>query len=102
MESPDEDLISMYQKIKDIDDTATPAVKALFGMLPEELKGLMEELGQKSYRAGQLAEALYRQRVTGVEEMTALPVALLEELEAQGDAVGIAERVEAARCASVA
>ncbi len=97
MESPDEDLISMYQKIKDIDDTATPAVKALFGMLPEELKGLMEELGQKSYRAGQLAEALYRQRVTGFEEMTALPVALREELEAQGYGVGMPELVQTAR-----
>jgi 23S rRNA (adenine2503-C2)-methyltransferase len=97
MESPDEDLIGMYQKIKDIDDTATPAVKALFGMLPEELKGLMEELGQKSYRAGQLAEALYRQRVTGFEEMTALPVALREELEAQGYGVGMPELVQTAR-----
>src|SRR5258708_16085774 len=97
MESPDEDLIGMYQKIKDIDDTATPDVKALFGMLPEELKGLMEELGQKSYRGGQVAEALYRQRVTGFEEMTALPVALREELEAQGYGVGMPELVQTAR-----
>jgi len=87
----------MYQKIKDIDDASTPAVKALFGMLPEELKELMEELGQKSYRAGQLGEALYRQRVTGLEEVSVLPVTLRDELEAQGYDIGMPEIVQAAR-----
>lgn len=55
---------------------------------PQELKGLtleqLEELllqhGQKKYRAKQVYDALYKQRVDHVEDMTVLPEALREEL----------------------
>lgn len=87
----------MNKKIKEITDNDYPRVKALFGMLPEELKELMAEMGQKGYRAVQISESLYRQRVTGFEGMTALPVSLREELEAAGYGVGLPEIVQTAR-----
>jgi 23S rRNA (adenine2503-C2)-methyltransferase len=87
----------MSKKIKEIEDGLHSGGKALFGMLPDELQGLMEELGQKKYRTAQLVEAIYRQRVTGFDEMTALPVALREELALQGYGVGMPEIVQTAR-----
>jgi 23S rRNA (adenine2503-C2)-methyltransferase len=83
----------MDKKIKEMQSGG----KALFGMLPEELKALMEGLGQKGYRATQVAEALYRQRVTGMEEMTVLPTALREEMAAAGYGVGMPEIVQTAK-----
>ncbi|HEY2039034.1 MAG TPA: 23S rRNA (adenine(2503)-C(2))-methyltransferase RlmN [Edaphobacter sp.] len=71
--------------------------KALFGLLPTELKALMEELGQKGYRARQIEEAIYRQRVTSVDEIMVLPGELREELVAAGYEVGLPEIVQAAR-----
>jgi 23S rRNA (adenine2503-C2)-methyltransferase len=86
----------MYQKTKDIEGEPVPSAKALFGMFPDELKALMEDLGQKGYRAVQLAEALYRQRVTALDEITAFPIALREELAAQGYGIGIPQIVQTA------
>jgi 23S rRNA (adenine2503-C2)-methyltransferase len=63
--------------------------RALFGMSLPELTELMDGLGQKPYRARQVWEALYTQRVASVEEMTTLSVALREELSAAGWSVGL-------------
>jgi 23S rRNA (adenine2503-C2)-methyltransferase len=64
-------------------------MRALFGMGLGELTELMEGLGQKPYRARQVWEALYKQRVASVEEMTTLPTVLREELAAAGWRVGL-------------
>jgi 23S rRNA (adenine2503-C2)-methyltransferase len=64
-------------------------MRALFGMSLGELTELMAGLGQKPYRARQVFEALYKQRVVVVEEMTTLSVALREELAAAGWGVGL-------------
>ena len=78
----------MSNKIKDEalapESAEAPKPKALFGMLPVELKLLVESLGQKPYRAAQISEALYRQRVISFEEITVLPTSLREELSAAG------------------
>ena len=68
---------------------AMPAARALFGMSLGELTELMAGLGQKPYRARQVFEALYKQRVVVVEEMTTLSVALREELAGAGWVVGL-------------
>ncbi len=83
----------MNKKINDINIQS----KALFGLPPDELRTLFAELGQKGYRATQTVEALYRQRVTSLDEVTTLPVGLREELAAKGYAVGMPEIVQAAR-----
>ena len=46
---------------------------ALFGRTRPELTELMAGLGQKPYRARQVFEALYKQRVGSVEDITTLP-----------------------------
>ena len=64
-------------------------MSALFGMGLGELTELMAGLGQKPYRARQIWEGLYRQRVGSLEEVTTLPSALREELAAAGWVVGL-------------
>jgi 23S rRNA (adenine2503-C2)-methyltransferase len=91
----------MSHKIKDEslapESAAAPRPKALFGMLPGELKSLMESLSQKPYRAAQVAEAIYKQRVSSIDEITVLPTALREELSAAGYTLGLPELVQTAR-----
>jgi len=54
-----------------------------------ELTELMAGLGQKPYRARQVWEGLYKQRVGSLEEVTTLPVLLRAELAATGWVVGL-------------
>jgi 23S rRNA (adenine2503-C2)-methyltransferase len=84
----------MSNIIKDVDSKAS---EALFGALPDELKILMEGMGQKPYRAAQLANALYSQRVTDLDQVTVFPTALREQLKEAGYRVGLPEIVQAAR-----
>jgi 23S rRNA (adenine2503-C2)-methyltransferase len=71
--------------------------KALFGLTREELASVMEGFGQKKYRAAQLWEALYKQRVKALDEVTTLPVELRERMSAEGFGVGLPEIVQAAK-----
>ncbi|MBS1798896.1 MAG: 23S rRNA (adenine(2503)-C(2))-methyltransferase RlmN [Acidobacteria bacterium] len=91
----------MWHKIKDEslapESAAAPRSKALFGMLPGELKALMGSIGQKPYRATQIVEAIYKQRVSSIDEITVLPTALREELSAAGYTLGLPELVQTAR-----
>jgi 23S rRNA (adenine2503-C2)-methyltransferase len=70
--------------------------RALFGKTLEELTAVFAALGQKPYRARQVWEALYRQRVGSVEEMTTLSQALRDELMGAGWSVGLPEIVQTA------
>src|SRR5580698_10409501 len=71
--------------------------RALFGENLEELTELMAGFGERPYRARQVFDALYAQRVTAVEEITTLPIALREAMVAQGLSVGLPEIVQAAK-----
>jgi 23S rRNA (adenine2503-C2)-methyltransferase len=62
--------------------------RTLFGLEAAALATLMTELGEPAWRGGQLADALYRQRVTGLEGITTLPRLLRERLAAEGWQVG--------------
>jgi 23S rRNA (adenine2503-C2)-methyltransferase len=72
-------------------------VKPLFGMSLEDLTTLMASLGQKPYRARQLHEALYRQRITSLNQATTLSQALRDTLAAAGYTIGVPEIVQTAR-----
>jgi 23S rRNA (adenine2503-C2)-methyltransferase len=72
------------------------AAKPLFGMTPEELRAVVVALGQSKYRAVQLGEALYKQRVNSLDEITTLPAEMRERLAAEGYAVGLPEIAQAA------
>ncbi|MEO6803147.1 MAG: 23S rRNA (adenine(2503)-C(2))-methyltransferase RlmN [Granulicella sp.] len=71
-------------------------MRALFGMGLEELSELMVGLGEKPYRGRQVHQALYRQLVGSVEEMSVLPVALRERMAVSGFVVGRPEMVQTA------
>jgi 23S rRNA (adenine2503-C2)-methyltransferase len=58
--------------------------KALFGMSRAELAALMTGMGEPAFRGAQLAEALYRQRVTEAGEITTLSKGLRERLAGEG------------------
>jgi 23S rRNA (adenine2503-C2)-methyltransferase len=74
-----------------------PTSKPLFGMSLSELTNLMERLGQKPYRASQLHQALYRQRITSLDEATTLSQTLRDTLAAEGYTIGLPEIVQTAR-----
>ncbi|MBW4039076.1 MAG: 23S rRNA (adenine(2503)-C(2))-methyltransferase RlmN [Acidobacteria bacterium] len=63
--------------------------RALFGMGLEELTAVMAGMGQRPYRARQVFEALYKQRVSSVEDMTTLSVDLRAELVDSGWGVAL-------------
>jgi 23S rRNA (adenine2503-C2)-methyltransferase len=73
-----------------------PKAGALFGLGLTELTQLMAAWGEKPYRAKQVWEALYKQRVVSVEEMTTLSVALRARLVEEGWSVGLPEMVQTA------
>jgi len=50
--------------------------RTLFGLQAEALAALMVEAGEPAWRSRQLAEALYRQRITELNEITTLPKSL--------------------------
>jgi 23S rRNA (adenine2503-C2)-methyltransferase len=72
-----------------IEDTgSSPATtQALFGLSLAELTEIVAGLGEKPYRAKQLAEALYRQRVSDLSQITTLPQGLKDKLAGAGWAV---------------
>lgn len=53
---------------------------SILGLLPDELKQLMEELGQPAYRASQLFRALHKRGARSWDEITDLPTALRSAL----------------------
>jgi 23S rRNA (adenine2503-C2)-methyltransferase len=87
----------MYNEIKTINESVERTLKPLFGMPLDELTRLMEHLGQPAYRATQLNEALYRQRVASLHQITTLPQSLRDSMQAEGYTVGLPELVQTAR-----
>jgi 23S rRNA (adenine2503-C2)-methyltransferase len=66
---------------------------SLLGMDRRELTALVIELGEPVYRARQVMDAVYRQRVESLEEISTLPLELRQKLAAEGVTVGAA-RIE--------
>ncbi len=64
------------------------AHKELLGLTIQELTVIAQEFGQPAYRARQLFEALYRQRVPSLDQITTLPQELRQRLAEKGYAVG--------------
>jgi 23S rRNA (adenine2503-C2)-methyltransferase len=59
------------------------------GMDRAEVSSLMDTLGEPAYRAKQLLDAVYRQRVDSMEEISTFPLALREKLVERGVSVGL-------------
>ena len=63
--------------------------KNLLGLDLKELSQLVEQAGEPAYRARQLFQALYGERVEEVEDLTTLPTAFREALAAEGRVIGL-------------
>jgi 23S rRNA (adenine2503-C2)-methyltransferase len=66
---------------------------SLLGMDRQELAALVTEVAEPPYRAKQLVDAVYRQRVETIGEISTFPAELRERFENQGVRVGAA-RIE--------
>ena len=66
-----------------------PNPSVLLGMDRDQLASLVEEAGESSYRAQQIMEAVYRQRVGSVKEISTLPQKFRETLAENGISVGL-------------
>jgi 23S rRNA (adenine2503-C2)-methyltransferase len=86
----------MYNKIND-NNEAIPSPGPLFGLTLPELTALIKRLNQPAYRGKQLHEALYRQRVASLDEISTLPTDLRDRLKAEGYTIGLPEIVQTAR-----
>jgi len=69
-------------------DAAASPRRPLFGLSREALIEAMAALGEKPYRGRQLADALYRQRVSDLDEITTLPRALRDRIAEAGWEIG--------------
>jgi 23S rRNA (adenine2503-C2)-methyltransferase len=62
---------------------------SLLGLTYQELTGLVVEAGQPAYRAQQLFDALYSQRVVSLDEISTLPRDYRTQLSAAGWQIGL-------------
>ena len=67
-----------------VDSTPNP----LLGRDLAELLAFAEELQEPSYRAQQLFESIYRQRVSSVQQISTLPARLRQDLAVRGISIG--------------
>jgi len=72
------------------DTVAGPA--ELKGLPVGELESLFAEHGEKKYRARQVYDAMYVQRVDNVQEMKALPVALRDKLDSEFRTLSVTQK----------
>jgi 23S rRNA (adenine2503-C2)-methyltransferase len=70
-----------------------PQTSSLLGMDREEIAALVSEAGEPGYRAKQIMDAVYRQRVESLAEISTLPQEFRERLAESGVSVGAA-RIE--------
>ena len=70
--------------------------RALFGLDLASLTELMASFGQKPYRARQIFDGLYKQRVGAIGEITTLSGPLREQIAGEGWYVGLPEIVQTA------
>jgi 23S rRNA (adenine2503-C2)-methyltransferase len=61
----------------------------LLGLTLQELTAMVERYAEKPYRARQIFEGLYRQRVASLEEITTLPQSLQAQLAEAGWSLGL-------------
>ena len=65
--------------------------KPLLGMARAELAALVEAEGEPAFRAQQLSDAVYRQRVLSLDRVSTLPQRFRERLAEKGVCVGLPE-----------
>jgi 23S rRNA (adenine2503-C2)-methyltransferase len=72
----------------DVTDTTGSPREPLFGLDAESLSKLLVAAGEPRFRSGQFSEAMYRQWLREISEISTLPVALRAKLAAEGWQIG--------------
>jgi 23S rRNA (adenine2503-C2)-methyltransferase len=80
-----------------LDVRPTPEDRRLFGLSNQQLAEVLKEFALLPYRIRQLEEALYRQRVTGLDDITSWPKDLRQKLAAAGFTAGVPQIAETFR-----
>ena len=80
-----------------LDASATVPIRSLFGLKNEQLGQVLQGFSAPAYRSRQLAQALYRDWATALDEITTLPKSLRDQLAQAGYVVGLPEIVETFR-----
>jgi 23S rRNA (adenine2503-C2)-methyltransferase len=70
-----------------LDAPAVAPGRNLFGLSRQQLTEVMLEFGQPPYRAGQLIQAMFRQRTGSLDQVLTLPQALRREMAEEGWAI---------------
>lgn len=83
-----QDVPENHAKLVSLPETEPASAHALFGVDRMGLLARMQQLGEPAFRAQQVAEALYRQRVQSLDEITTLSKSLRERMRAEGWGVG--------------
>jgi len=78
----------MKEKLKILEGQTVDVGKPLFGLDRAALQALVKQWGEPGFRAGQLAEALYRQRVEEITSISTLSLALRTRIAGEGYEVG--------------
>ncbi len=68
---------------------ASSSTRSLIGLTLHELVELVLEAGQPSYRAQQIFDAIYHQRIESLDRISTLPQIYRQQLEASGWSVGM-------------
>jgi 23S rRNA (adenine2503-C2)-methyltransferase len=64
------------------------SLTSLLGLEHDEIAAFVEQAGEPAYRAQQILDAVYRQKVESAEQISTLPQQFRQELEGQGVSVG--------------
>jgi 23S rRNA (adenine2503-C2)-methyltransferase len=72
----------------DAKDSPSGSKEPLFGLDAQSLSRLLVAAGKPAFRGKQLAEAMYRQRLSEISEISTLPIALRTKLTAEGWQIG--------------
>jgi 23S rRNA (adenine2503-C2)-methyltransferase len=70
-----------------LDGPAVSPGRNLFGLSRQQLTEIMVQFGQPPYRAGQLLQAMFRQRIGSLDQVLTLPRALRQEMAEAGWAI---------------
>ena len=62
--------------------------RSLLGLEHDEIAAFVEQAGEPAYRAQQILDAVYRQKVESAEQISTLPQQFRQDLEGQGVSVG--------------
>ena len=85
---PTPQLVSIAAPELEFESVLTTSTHHLFGLDSTAIIELMGDLGEPIFRARQLSEGLYRQRLTHLDQFTTLPLTLRQRLAAEGWSIG--------------